>query len=194
MTGTSQYSRAEMSDQMAKLKMSGSLFNFQTTKQNLPAALNFVSHVLREASYPESEFKQAIERIIVNAEASRNEPSTLVSQALQAHFNPYPAQDIRAFENTDATIERLKALRLEEVKAFHSEFLVVSKGELSIIGDMDVSATKAAIANAFSNWESPSTLPAFGELTNYPFAGSPAVQYARQREWRVHGAYKFGDA
>ncbi|MDE2430801.1 MAG: insulinase family protein, partial [Burkholderiales bacterium] len=64
-TGTSKYSRAQLADEMSKLKMSGDIYSFQTTKANLPAALELVAHVLKDANYPESEFKQMREQALV---------------------------------------------------------------------------------------------------------------------------------
>lgn len=153
-TGTSKYSRAQLSDEMSRLKMSGGLYSFQTTKENLSKALELVSHVLREANFPENEFEQAKKRAIVNLEASANEPSSIVSRAINQHFNPYPKGDIRAFRSLEESLADIKALTVEQVREYHKAFYGASAGQISVVGDMDVAATKAAIASAFGNWES----------------------------------------
>ncbi|NDP58700.1 MAG: insulinase family protein, partial [Oxalobacteraceae bacterium] len=56
MRGTSKYTREQLADEFDKLKFSGNLFNFQTTREHLPAALALVAHVLKEASFPAAEF------------------------------------------------------------------------------------------------------------------------------------------
>ncbi|MBC3916618.1 insulinase family protein [Undibacterium sp. CY18W] len=153
-TGTSKYSRAQLSDEMSKLKMSGGLYSFQTTRANLPAALELVAHVLKEANYPESEFKQALERTLVALESSRNEPNAVASRAMGLHFNSYPKGDMRAAVTLDEALAELRTVKLDDIKAFHKDFYGVSKGELSIVGDFDVDSTKQVISKAFDGWTS----------------------------------------
>ncbi len=155
-TGTSKYSRAQLADEMSKLKMSGGLYSFQTTRVNLPAALELVAHVLKEANFPESEFKQLKEKALVGIEASRNEPSAVASRALAQHFNTYPKGDVRAALTLDETLQAIRDLKLEDIKAFHKDFYGVSKGELSIVGDFDVDGTKQTVAKVFDGWTSKS--------------------------------------
>ncbi|MBC3877528.1 insulinase family protein [Undibacterium sp. FT79W] len=153
-TGTSKYSRAQLSDEMSKLKMSGGIFSFQTTKANLPGALALVAHVLREASFPENEFTQAKERGLVGLEASRKEPGSILSREMSQYFNPYPKGDYREAKTLDEAIADFKAVKLDDVKAYYKEFYGASKGELSVVGDFDADSTKAVIAQMFDGWVS----------------------------------------
>jgi zinc protease len=153
-TGTSKYTRAQLADEMDKLKISGNLFNFQTTRANLPAAINLVSHVLREANFPESEFVQFRERTLTTIESGRSDPTNIASTELALHFNRYAKGDIRAAKTLDETKAAFAALKLDEVKAFYKGFYGASKGELSIVGDFDVDATKQVVATAFKDWNS----------------------------------------
>ncbi|QJQ07706.1 insulinase family protein [Undibacterium piscinae] len=154
LTGTSKYTRAQLADEFSKLKISGGLYGFQTTRANLPEALALVAHILREANFPESEFTQMRERTLVSIEASRNEPASVAGMAMAQHFDRYPKGDIRAVESIDESLVSIRALKLADIKAFHQQFYGASKAELSIVGDMDLAATKQAVAAAFGNWAS----------------------------------------
>ena len=177
-TGTSRYSRAQLNDEMAKLKMSGSLFNFQTTKANLSEALKLVAHVLKEANFPESEFKQAKEKILVNLEASRNEPGAVANRALAKHFNTWPQGDFRASSDLDQAIAEFKAVQLSDVVAFHKAFYGISKAELAIVGALDLEQVKQTLQEQFTNWPSQAKyqrltgryddIPAVRQLLNTP--------------------------
>ena len=153
-SGTKRYSRAEISDQMSKLKMSGSLLDFQTTRDNLPAALALVAEILRDANFPDSEFKQLQQRSIVALEASRNEPGAIVGRELAQQFNSYPRGDFRAPMSLDESLAALTALTAADVRAFHRDFYGASTGELSIVGDFDADAIKTTVASAFKGWDS----------------------------------------
>lgn len=153
-TGSSQYSRAELADQMARLKISGGLFSFQTTRENLSAALGLIAHVLRHPSFPDSEFNQLRDKMLVSLEASRNQPTAIVNRAMALHFNHFPKDDFRSTKSLDEAIADLKALQLADVKAYHQQFYGASSGEIAVVGDFDPAETKAAILSAFGDWES----------------------------------------
>ena len=153
-SGTTKLSRADIDDQMSKLKMSGGLFSYQTTKENLAASLALVAHVMREANYPDNEFTQLRDQALVGTEASRNEPGAIVGREMALYFNSYPAGDFRAAKTLDQALAEIRDVKLDDIRAFHKNFYGASKGELSIVGDMDVAATKAAISAAFGNWDS----------------------------------------
>lgn len=151
--GTSKFTRAQIADEMSKLKMSGGLYSFQTTKENLPAAIALVSHILREANFPDSEFNQFIQLATTQIEAVRSNPQAVAGNALALHFNRYQKGDIRAAESFDESKAAFLALKPEDVRAFHKAFYGASKGELSIVGDLDVESTKKAIEQAFADWK-----------------------------------------
>lgn len=151
-SGTSKFTRAELTDEFSKLKISGGLYAFQTTKTNLPAALALLGHILREANFPEMEFRQGRERALVALEASRNEPANVANRAMALHFNAYPKGDFRFAETLDESLLHIKALKLEDIKAYHQQFYGASKAELSIVGDVDSASVVPAVAAAFTGW------------------------------------------
>ncbi|WP_432382444.1 M16 family metallopeptidase [Duganella sp. P38] len=154
MRGTSKYTREQLADHFSKLKMTGSPYRFDTTGPNLDAALRLVAHVLKDASFPQSEFEQLRQQWIVGLEYSRSEPQVLASEALDRHFNHYPEGDVRNALTVDERLAAAKALKLEDVIAFHREFYGASQGELAIVGDFDKAAISKTIDESFSGWNS----------------------------------------
>jgi len=152
--GTSKYTREQLSDAFDKLKISGGLQQFETTRANLPEALRLVAHVLREASFPQSEFEQLRQQWLVGIESSRNEPQAVAGRVLGEYFNPWPKGDIRAAQTIDEEIAAVKAVTLDEVKAFHRDFYGASQGELAIVGDFDAQAVTPLVEELFGKWPS----------------------------------------
>jgi zinc protease len=152
--GTSKYSRAQLADEMSKLKMDGGVYAFTTTKAQLSAALQLAAHVLKEASFPASEFEQLRTQMIAGLEAERNEPRHAAARAMGLHFNRHPKGDYRAAETLDEAIAAIKSVKLEDVKAFHQQFYGASHGEISIVGAMDADATAKEIQQLFGTWNS----------------------------------------
>ena len=154
MTGTSKYSRAQLADELLRLKISGNVYNFQTTREHLPAAIALMAHILREANFPESEFIQAKEKALVGLESSRNEPGAIAARAMAAHFNHYPQGDFRYAPTLEESLAAIRSLTLADITTYHQQMYGASEGELSIVGDFDVDSAKQAIRAAFGNWHS----------------------------------------
>jgi zinc protease len=154
MRGTSQYNREQLTDALSKLKFSGSLQRFETTGPNLDQALRLVAHVMKEASFPQAEFEQLRQQWIVGLEASRNDPQVLAGQAIAQHFNHYPQGDVRNAQSIDEQLAALKALKLEDVVAFHRDYYGATQGQLAIVGDFDKAAASKTIADSFNGWNS----------------------------------------
>lgn len=186
MRGTSKYSRTELADAFAKLKISGSLYHFDTTGPNLDQALRLVSHVLKEASFPAAEFEQMRQQWIVSIEASRNEPQSLAHQAMAEYYNHYPKGDPRAVKTVDEQLAEIRALKLEDVVAFHQQYYGASHGELSIVGDFDPAAASKTIADSFSGWNSQ---VAYARITNTN-ADKPALHRHINTPDKENGYYE----
>ncbi|MFL9922872.1 pitrilysin family protein [Herbaspirillum lusitanum] len=168
MRGTQSLTRQQLADEFSRLKISGGIYGFQTTRENLAPALALAADILRHPRFDAAEFEQLRSEILVNLEASRNEPAARASEATALHFNHYPDGDWRAAQTLDQKIAGIKAVTLEQVKAFHREFYGASHGELAVVGDFDVNATRAAIDSAFGGWDSAAAyqrvLPSYADI------------------------------
>ncbi|WLI90112.1 pitrilysin family protein [Massilia sp. R2A-15] len=153
--GTTKYSRIALSDEFDRLRMTGGPRHFETTRANLPAALKLMAHVLKEPSFPEAEFEQLRQQVLVGIESSRSEPQAVASRALAEHFNIYPRGDVRAATTIDEDIANARAATLEQVKAFHREFYGAAPSELAIVGDFDADAVVPLIDELFGQWKAP---------------------------------------
>jgi zinc protease len=110
--------------------------------------------VLREPSFPENEFEQLRREILAGLEATRNDPRELAEQEIGRHFNHYPPGDWRAFQSLDEQIAAIRAIKLDEVKAYYRDFYGASNGELAVVGDFDAGAVAQVIEASFANWNS----------------------------------------
>lgn len=150
--GTSRYTRAQLSDEMERLKISGSPTHFNTTRANLPEALKLMAHVLHDANFPQAEFDQLRQQSLVSLEGSRNEPEAVAQRALGVHFNIYPRGDIREETTLDQDIADIQAAKLSDVQAFHQAYYGANPAEMAIVGDFDAKAVVPLIDELFGKW------------------------------------------
>nr|WP_307721893.1 insulinase family protein [Pseudoduganella plicata] len=54
----------------------------------------------------------------------------------------------------DEQLAELKAMKLDDIKAYHREFYGASHGELAIVGDFDKDAIARTVAESLDGWES----------------------------------------
>ena len=154
MRGTSRYNREQLADAFDQLKISGDIYHFTTTREHLADALRLVTHVLKDASFPASEFEQLRQEWIVGLDANRNDPQDVAGRALDQYFDHYPKGDVRASPTLDEQIAEAKAVTLEQVRAFHHDFYGASHGELAIVGDFDAAAIAPVIGQTLGLWSS----------------------------------------
>jgi zinc protease len=163
MRGTKSKSRQQIQDELDRLKARGgaggggatATAQIQTVRDSLPAALRLMAEVLREPSFPESEFEQIRKLQLTSIDNAKTEPQTLGSLEFQRALNPYPRGDIRSAMSLEETVEDLQKVTLDQIRKFHADFVGASNAELSIAGDFDSAGMEKLAAELFGTWRSP---------------------------------------
>ncbi|HEY1185040.1 MAG TPA: pitrilysin family protein [Bryobacteraceae bacterium] len=164
MRGTKTKSRQQIQDEMDRLKAqlsvgggaTGAYASIETIAANLPGALRLAAEVLREPSFPESEFEPARQTRLAGIEAAKTEPQSLGPLELQRHLKPYPRGDTRYVSTFDEQIEDLKKVTLDDAKKFYAEFYGGGNAELVIVGQFDEAAIQKLVFELFGDWKSAS--------------------------------------
>ena len=163
MRGTKNHTRQQIQDELVKLNArinvagdaSQARATIQTTSDNLIPALRLAAEILREPTFPESEFDSAKKRVLAGIENRRTDPASLAALALNRALNPYPKNDVR-YEGTIAEqLEDAGKVTLEDIKKFHTQFYGASHGELVIVGQFDPAALRKTAPELFGTWSSP---------------------------------------
>ena len=161
--GTTKHTRQQIQDEFDKLKARVSIFGgatsanvlIETTRQNLPAVLRLVSEILREPAFPQTEFDQFKQETLTQIESQKSEPTVIASVELSRHFNNYPKGHPLYSGTLDEGIADIKAVTLDEVKKFHTDFYGASSGQMTVVGDFDEKEISALTQELFGNWKSP---------------------------------------
>jgi zinc protease len=155
--GTTKLTRAQLSDEFERLKVSGRPSgpgaSIQTTRPNLEGALRLVAHVLKEPAFPQSEFDQLVNQTVTGIMASMSEPEARASDELAKHFNTYPKGDWRYSPSLEESLAEVKAAKLEDVKRFHQRFYGASPAQIAVVGDFDEAQVTALVEELFAGWK-----------------------------------------
>ena len=163
--GTKNKNRQQIQDETDRLKAQinvwGGVDNagawVKTLEANLADSLRFTRELLREPSFPETEFEQIRQERIANAESGKTEPYTLAQLDMNRHINArYTRGDTRYVSTIDEQIEDLKKVTLDDVRQFYKQFYGASEGEIVISGQFDPVQVRKLVEELFGDWKSPS--------------------------------------
>ncbi|HEV3200262.1 MAG TPA: pitrilysin family protein [Bryobacteraceae bacterium] len=165
MRGTKNKNRQQIQDETDKLKAQINVLggvnsvsaNVRTLEANLAGSLRFARELLREPSFPETEFELIRQQRIAGAESAKTDPNALASMELNRHLNArYKRGDVRYASTIDEQIEDLKKVTLDEVRNFYTQFYGAGEGEISISGQFDPAQAQKLVAELFGDWKSAS--------------------------------------
>ncbi|MFL6276135.1 MAG: M16 family metallopeptidase, partial [Blastocatellia bacterium] len=163
MRGTTKHTRQQLKDEFDRLKARVSVsggptaatVSIETTHENLPAVLRLVAEVLRQPVFPATEFEQLKEEALTGIEQQRSEPTSIAITEFRRHLTPYPKGHPSYVSTPDEDVAEVKALTLDEVKKFYTDFYGASNGEMAVIGDFDDKEIARLTGELFGDWKSP---------------------------------------
>jgi zinc protease len=165
MRGARNKTRQQIQDETdrlkARLNVSGGINSatatVETTEANLAGALRLAAEILRQPSFPESEFEQVRQQRIAAIESGKSEPQMLASLEISRHLtSSYPRGDVRYVATPDEQIEDLKKVALDDVRKFYAQFYGASNAEFVVAGQFDKAEVQKLAADLFGDWKSPS--------------------------------------
>ncbi|NNE16147.1 MAG: insulinase family protein [Saprospiraceae bacterium] len=159
--GTTSMTRQEIQDKLDQMEarvnvfggQSGATLRIQTTNENLSAAIDLASDMLKNPKFDEEEFAKLKEERLASIEESLSDPQALASEAFGKMLNPYPKTDVRYQISMEDEIEQIKNLTLDDVKAFYDDYYGTSEATISVVGDFDEDSILAKLDNHFGSWE-----------------------------------------
>lgn len=163
MRGTKTRTRQQIQDELDKLKARAFVFGgptqasvvIETVRENLPAVMRLVGEILREPSFPASEFEQLKQESLAAVDQQRSDPGAIAQSALARHLNPWPKTDPRYVMTPDEQAEAIKAATLDDAKKFYTDFYGASDAQLAVIGDFDDKQIAQVTNELFAGWKSP---------------------------------------
>jgi zinc protease len=129
-------------------------FKVRARRESLSGALDLLAQILREPALDSREFDVLKGARVAAAEQRLTDPSSLAENLLARTLKPYPADDVRVSVTLEEEVNRLKAVKIDQVRALYREYLGASAGELTIVGDFDPEPTLAKLNQMLADWKS----------------------------------------
>ena len=131
--GTKKHSYQQLRDELDKLKAElrtgqqgiaiagarpgDAIFAVTTVRESVPAVLALLGEIVREPTFPKEEFEKLRKEKVARLEDSLQQPQALAFTTLLSKAQPYAKDDVRYAPSLSEQLERLKALKLEQLIA-----------------------------------------------------------------------------
>ncbi|MDX3904080.1 MAG: pitrilysin family protein [Pigmentiphaga sp.] len=179
--GTRTMTRQQIEDRFDALRAdvsfaaggTSAVVDVSTTRDNLPAAVELVMDVLRNANFPEDQLDEYRRRGLASVASARQEPTAVAQMALARHDNPWPADDLRYTPSFDEQEAAYKALTRDALVQFHDRFYGAGRVRLAAVGDFDPAAVEQALTKGLAGWKQ---APAYTRVPD-PYRTVPAERF-----------------
>lgn len=123
--------------------------NLAVLREHAAEAIRLVSDVARKPAFPESELPRVLAGLQRNLAVARTRPQSIADVALaQAYYG-----EDHPYGRPVPTDEQLAAYTIDDVRRFHADNFGARRAHLYIAGQFDAQAVKAAIQQAFGDWQ-----------------------------------------
>ena len=126
--------------------------SWSTKKEFATQALALVAEMLKSPRLDAAALEELRAQALTGIQAQKDNPEGIAQKAAGIALNNEPRGDVRHVRSFDEEEADVKAVTLEQVKAFHAAFYGASQAQLALVGDFDAGAAKAAITADLGGW------------------------------------------
>lgn len=143
--GTTNMDKGEIAGKLDELKSSvrfsassaGFGVSVKTDKANMNATLDLVKEMLTNSTFSQSELDILKPTLIAGYESERTDPSSIANNSFRETLNSYPKGHPRAHRTIDESIEGIKGLTSESIKAVYDQHMNIANGYIAVVGNVD---------------------------------------------------------
>ncbi|WP_199902790.1 pitrilysin family protein [Azospirillum sp. B4] len=161
--GTAKHSRQQIADMLDKMKASLGVSSgtqlvsvaVRTDRAHIAEVMGLVGEILREPAFPADEFEQWRAATIADLESSKTDPQALATSAFDRAFDTTQPDHPGHIDTIDDWIAKIRALKLEDVKAFHRAFYGARFAQVAVVGDFDAAAMPQLVQGVLGGFAAP---------------------------------------
>ena len=160
--GTASMTRQQIHDEQVKLGMdlslhfapSGGHVSLTVKKDKLKPALDLLIHLIKESSFPMTEFEEMRAAEIKSLEGKIKDKSAQARNAWSRYGNPYPKGDPRYRYTLEEWLQEIKTVTRDQAYAFYQRFYGAQNAQIALLGPIDASEYRQQLALALDGWRS----------------------------------------
>jgi zinc protease len=125
----------------------------QTDKPHLNSVLDIALDCLRNPTFPADEFEKLKQERLANLETQKQDPQALAFNLATRLGEPYPKGHPLATLSFEDEIAALKAVKVEDVRAFYKQFYGAQNATLAVVGSFDEPTLRQRVDKQLGTWK-----------------------------------------
>ena len=162
MRGTEKKNFQEIQDELdklqSKLAMGGApgktVVDITSDRKNIIAMIQLLAEVMKTPRLSEAEFEIIRKKELTELEEALVDPRTLGFTELERLQSPWSKDSIHYVPTVKERIEKLKTMKLSDLKKIYEEFYGANNLEFAMIGSFESDKIKSEINKHFGKWKS----------------------------------------
>ena len=159
--GTASKTYQQLQDELTRLRADLSVsstvgliqLRVKTKRENLAEVINLLVDVVKNPRLDAAELEVLRRQVLTSIEGSLTEPQALVPLAVSRRLSPFDKADVRYVPTLAEELEMYRSVTIDEIGSLHRDFIGANVGEVAVVGDFDIDATKLQLTNALSGWK-----------------------------------------
>ncbi|RZK22382.1 MAG: insulinase family protein, partial [Hymenobacter sp.] len=145
----------------------------QTDKPHLNSVLDVALDCLRNPTFPADEFEKLKQERLANLETQQQDPQALAFNLATRLGEPYPKGHPLATLSFEDEIATLKAVKVEDVRAFYKQFYGAQNATLAVVGSFDEPTLRQRVGKQLGTWKAST---AYARIPQRIFPGTAQSQ------------------
>lgn len=129
----------------------------QTDKAHLNSVMDIVLDCLRNPTFPADEFEKLKQERLAGLETQKQDPQALAFNLATRISEPYGKGHPMETLSYDDQITAIKAIKVEDVRAFYKQFYGAQNATLAVVGSFDEPALRQRLDKQLGSWKASST-------------------------------------
>ncbi len=136
-------------------------FDGKCLRKDLPLVISLLAEQIRTPAFSEEEFAKLKKQLAGNLQRAMESTDFRAGQAFSEKVfpkgHPNYTPPVKEF------LAAIESAKLDELRAFHSDYYGPAQATLVAVGDLDVDTLKSEVAKAFEGWTGGKPRPEFAE-------------------------------
>jgi zinc protease len=125
----------------------------KTDKEHLNSVLDIALDCLRNPTFPADEFEKLKQERLARLETQKQDPQALAFNLATRLGEPYPKGHPMATLTFEDQIAAIKALKIEDVRAFYKQFYGAQNATLAVVGSFDEATLRQRVDKQLGTWK-----------------------------------------
>ncbi len=127
--------------------------SWSTKREFAGQAIALIAEMLRTPRFEPAALEEVRALYLTNLQFQQGNPESLAPRTVNIALNNVPRGHVHHARSFEEEVADVKAVTLDDIKAFHAAFYGINEAQLALVGDFAPEAVSTAIQAGFDGWK-----------------------------------------